>query len=76
MVMTETLDRIALPATSVTEFAPKADAILFVAPKIKFERPVRQPGREPGNGYHAVRRPGSEAPPLEEVRAGLTLRST
>lgn len=32
------------------EFAPQADAILFVAPKIKFERPDGTLGEQPGNG--------------------------
>lgn len=32
------------------EFAPKADAILFVAPKIKFERPDGSIGGSPGTG--------------------------
>lgn len=32
------------------EFAPLADAILFVAPKIKFERPDGSRGEQPGTG--------------------------
>lgn len=32
------------------EFAPLADAILFVAPKVKFERPDGTLGEQPGTG--------------------------
>jgi hypothetical protein len=32
------------------EFAPRADAVLFVAPKIKFERPDGSIGEQPGTG--------------------------
>lgn len=32
------------------EFAPKADAVLWVAPKIKFERPDGSVGESPGTG--------------------------
>lgn len=32
------------------EFAPLADAILFVAPKVKFERPDGSIGKQPGTG--------------------------
>ena len=32
------------------EFAPWADAVLFVAPKIKFERPDGTRGEQPGTG--------------------------
>jgi hypothetical protein len=32
------------------EFAPMADAVLFVAPKIKFERPDGTLGEQPGTG--------------------------
>lgn len=32
------------------EFAPKADAILFVSPKIKFELPDGTRGEQPGDG--------------------------
>ena len=32
------------------EFAPRADAVLFVAPKIKFERPDGSLGESPGTG--------------------------
>lgn len=32
------------------EYAPKADLICFVAPKIKFERPDGSSGESPGNG--------------------------
>ena len=32
------------------EFAPKASAVLFVAPKIKFERPDGSLGEQPGTG--------------------------
>lgn len=32
------------------EFAPKADAILWLAPKVKFERPDGSIGESPGNG--------------------------
>ena len=32
------------------EFATLADAVLFVAPKVKFERPDGSIGNEPGNG--------------------------
>jgi hypothetical protein len=32
------------------EFAPKADAILFISPKVKFERPDGTLGEQPGNG--------------------------
>lgn len=32
------------------EYAPKADAILFVAPKVKFERPDGSIGEQPGTG--------------------------
>jgi len=31
-------------------FAPMADSILFVAPKVKFERPDGSTGQQPGNG--------------------------
>lgn len=32
------------------EFAPQADAVLFVAPKVKFERPDGTRGEQPGAG--------------------------
>ena len=32
------------------EFAPLADAVLFVAPKVKFERPDGSIGEQPGTG--------------------------
>jgi hypothetical protein len=32
------------------EFAPMADAVLFVAPKVKFERPDGTRGEQPGTG--------------------------
>jgi len=32
------------------EYAPRADAVLFVAPKIKFERPDGSLGESPGTG--------------------------
>ena len=32
------------------EFAPKASAILFIAPKVKFERPDGSIGEQPGTG--------------------------
>lgn len=32
------------------EFAPKADAVLFMAPKVKFERPDGTIGEQPGTG--------------------------
>jgi hypothetical protein len=32
------------------EFAPLADAVLFVAPKVKFERPDGSVGEQPGTG--------------------------
>lgn len=32
------------------EFAPLADAVLFVAPKVKFERPDGTRGEQPGTG--------------------------
>lgn len=32
------------------EYAPRADAILFVAPKVKFERPDGSLGEQPGTG--------------------------
>lgn len=32
------------------EFAPRSDAILFVSPKIKFERPDGTLGESPGTG--------------------------
>ena len=32
------------------EYAPKADAILFIAPKVKFERPDGTIGEQPGTG--------------------------
>jgi hypothetical protein len=32
------------------EFAPRADAVLFVAPKVKFERPDGSCGERPGTG--------------------------
>ena len=32
------------------EFAPKADAVLFVSPKVKFERPDGSVGESPGTG--------------------------
>lgn len=32
------------------EFAPMADAVLFVAPKVKFERPDGSIGEQPGTG--------------------------
>ena len=32
------------------EYAPQADAILFVAPKVKFERPDGSIGEQPGSG--------------------------
>lgn len=32
------------------EFAPLADAVLFVSPKVKFERPDRTVGKQPGTG--------------------------
>ena len=41
------------------EYAPKADAVLFVAPKVKFERPDGTRGEQPGTGttlLAAVRR--------------------
>ena len=44
------------------EFAPKADAVCFVSPKVKFERPDGSVGKHPGtgtcllaSGEHAVR---------------------
>lgn len=32
------------------EYAPKADCVLFVAPKVKFERPDGSIGEQPGTG--------------------------
>lgn len=32
------------------EFAPMADAVLFIAPKVKFERPDGTRGEQPGTG--------------------------
>lgn len=32
------------------EYAPKSDAILFIAPKVKFERPDGTRGEQPGTG--------------------------
>jgi hypothetical protein len=32
------------------EFAPKADAVLFMSPKVKFERPDGSIGEQPGTG--------------------------
>lgn len=32
------------------EFAPRADAVLFIAPKVRFERPDGSLGEQPGSG--------------------------
>ncbi len=60
------------------EFAPKADAILFVSPKIKFELPDGTRGEQPGDGTTLIasgRRAASallRAADLGQVFVGVT----
>jgi len=51
------------------EYAPKADAVLFVAPKVKFERPDGSLGESPGTGTTLLASGGTATRAL--MRCGL-----
>lgn len=57
------------------EFAPKADAVCFVSPKIKFERPDGSLGESPGTGTALLALGSKSVRALCESNLGLVVRT-